>query len=99
MIFKPLVDEIPCFGAVSFSLREKVNQLLLQLIGFIIVGKSINLFKCLCQLVTLQKKMNFTLKVVGGDISAIPGLASAIEVEEFPFSNYFLRFGQFCIIV
>ncbi|XP_071696771.1 synaptotagmin-5-like isoform X2 [Rutidosis leptorrhynchoides] len=48
LIFKPLVNEFPCFGAVSFSLREK-------------------------------KKMDFTLKVVGGDISAIPGVADALE--------------------
>lgn len=25
LIFKPLADEFPCFGAVCFSLREKVN--------------------------------------------------------------------------
>ncbi|KAI3827411.1 hypothetical protein L1987_01484 [Smallanthus sonchifolius] len=48
LIFKPLVPEFPCFGAVSFSLRHK-------------------------------KKMDFTLKVVGGDISAIPGVADALE--------------------
>ncbi|KAL9666829.1 hypothetical protein QQ045_001172 [Rhodiola kirilowii] len=48
LIFKPLVDEFPCFGAVSYSLRQK-------------------------------KKLDFTLKVVGGDISNIPGLADAIE--------------------
>ncbi|CAN6883636.1 unnamed protein product [Brassica oleracea] len=48
LIFRPLVDEFPCFGAVSVSLREK-------------------------------KKLDFTLKVVGGDISAIPGLSDAIE--------------------
>ncbi|XP_022143060.1 synaptotagmin-5 [Momordica charantia] len=48
LIFKPLVDEFPCFGAVCFSLRQK-------------------------------KKLDFTLKVVGGDISAIPGLYSSIE--------------------
>ncbi|KAM0020925.1 putative C2 domain, synaptotagmin-like mitochondrial-lipid-binding domain, C2 domain superfamily [Helianthus debilis subsp. tardiflorus] len=48
LIFKPLVNVFPCFGAVSFSLREK-------------------------------KKMDFTLKVVGGDISAIPGVADALE--------------------
>ncbi|KAI4379502.1 hypothetical protein MLD38_005787 [Melastoma candidum] len=48
LIFKPLVDEFPCFGAVSYSLREK-------------------------------KKLDFTLKVVGGDMSAIPGVSSAIE--------------------
>nr|KAJ0196928.1 hypothetical protein LSAT_V11C700360470 [Lactuca sativa] len=48
LIFKPLVPEFPCFGAVSFSLRQK-------------------------------KKMDFTLKVVGGDISAIPGVADALE--------------------
>ncbi|KAK3007421.1 hypothetical protein RJ639_015194 [Escallonia herrerae] len=40
LIFKPLVDEFPCFGA---------------------------------------KKLDFTLKVIGGDISAIPGLSGAIE--------------------
>nr|XP_043622708.1 synaptotagmin-5-like [Erigeron canadensis] len=48
LIFKPLVNKFPCFGAVSFSLREK-------------------------------KKMDYTLKVVGGDISAIPGIADALE--------------------
>ncbi|GAU11903.1 hypothetical protein TSUD_195260 [Trifolium subterraneum] len=48
LIFKPLVNEFPGFGAVSYSLRQK-------------------------------KKLDFTLKVVGGDISAIPGLYDAIE--------------------
>ncbi|KAL5559763.1 hypothetical protein UlMin_035974, partial [Ulmus minor] len=48
LIFKPLVDEFPCFGAVSYSLREK-------------------------------KKLDFTLKVVGGDLSTIPGISDAIE--------------------
>lgn len=28
----------------------------------------------------LQKKLDFTLKVIGGDISTIPGLSDAIEV-------------------
>ncbi|MBA0795922.1 hypothetical protein Gohar_006745 [Gossypium harknessii] len=49
LIFKPLVNEFPCFGAVCYSLRKK-------------------------------KKLDFTLKVIGGDISTIPGLADAIEV-------------------
>ncbi|KAH9760587.1 Synaptotagmin-4 [Citrus sinensis] len=48
LIFKPLVDEFPCFGAVAYSLREK-------------------------------KDLDFTLKVVGGDISSIPGISDAIE--------------------
>ncbi|KOM32982.1 hypothetical protein LR48_Vigan01g253800 [Vigna angularis] len=48
LIFKPLVDEFPGFGAISYSLRQK-------------------------------KKLDFTLKVIGGDISAIPGLYDAIE--------------------
>jgi len=26
IIFKPLVDEFPCFGALSYSLREKVHH-------------------------------------------------------------------------
>ncbi|KAF6173826.1 hypothetical protein GIB67_003827 [Kingdonia uniflora] len=48
LIFKPLVEEFPCVGAISYSLREK-------------------------------KKLDFTLKVVDGDLSSIPGLADAIE--------------------
>ncbi|KAJ4850005.1 Synaptotagmin-4 [Turnera subulata] len=48
LIFKPLVEEFPGFGAVSYSLREK-------------------------------KQLDFTLKVIGGDISAIPGISEAIE--------------------
>ncbi|GAB4828233.1 Synaptotagmin-5 [Ancistrocladus abbreviatus] len=48
LIFKPLVEEFPGFGAVSYSLREK-------------------------------KKLDLTLKVIGGDISTIPGLSDAIE--------------------
>ncbi|KAF6158107.1 hypothetical protein GIB67_014901 [Kingdonia uniflora] len=57
LIFKPLIEEIPCVGAVSYSLREK-------------------------------KKLDFTLKVVGGDLSSIPGLADAIEVcTELPIMN------------
>ncbi|KAK1370183.1 Synaptotagmin-4 [Heracleum sosnowskyi] len=47
-LFKPLVDEIPCFGAISFSLRENRN-------------------------------LDFKLKVIGGDISTIPGISEAIE--------------------
>lgn len=48
LIFKPLVNEFPGFGAVCYSLRQK-------------------------------KKLDFTLKVIGGDISTIPGLYDAIE--------------------
>ncbi|CAN0918579.1 SYT5 [Linum grandiflorum] len=48
LIFKPLVEELPCFGAVCYSLRQK-------------------------------KKFDFKLKVIGGDISSIPGLSGALE--------------------
>ncbi|KAM0914691.1 hypothetical protein ACQ4PT_011341 [Festuca glaucescens] len=48
LIFRPLVEELPCFGAVCFSLRKK-------------------------------KKLDFKLKVIGGDISAIPGISAALE--------------------
>ncbi|KAF3320271.1 hypothetical protein FCM35_KLT22127 [Carex littledalei] len=48
LIFKPLVDQLPCFGAVCFSLREK-------------------------------KKLDFKLKVIGGDLSSLPGVSDAIE--------------------
>uniref|UniRef100_A0A1J3GTE7 Synaptotagmin-4 n=1 Tax=Noccaea caerulescens TaxID=107243 RepID=A0A1J3GTE7_NOCCA len=48
LIFKPLVDEFPCFGALSYSLREK-------------------------------KGLDFTLKVIGGDLTSIPGISDAIQ--------------------
>ncbi|KAK6945161.1 C2 domain [Dillenia turbinata] len=48
LIFKPLVEELPCFGAICYSLRQK-------------------------------KKLDFRLKVVGGEISSIPGISDAIE--------------------
>ncbi|CAL5349687.1 unnamed protein product [Camellia sinensis] len=48
LIFKPLVDEFPYFGAVCYSLMEKKN-------------------------------MDFTLKVVGGELSAILEISDAIE--------------------
>ncbi|XP_010234564.1 synaptotagmin-5 [Brachypodium distachyon] len=48
LVFKPLVSELPCFGAVCVSLREK-------------------------------SKVDFTLKVVGGEMTAIPGISDAIE--------------------
>ncbi|RVW65296.1 Synaptotagmin-5 [Vitis vinifera] len=48
LIFKPMVEDFPCFGAVCYSLREKKN-------------------------------LDFKLKVVGGDITALPGISDAIE--------------------
>ena len=29
IVFKPLAEEFPCFGAVSYSLREKVSFMML----------------------------------------------------------------------
>ncbi|XP_066391298.1 synaptotagmin-5-like [Miscanthus floridulus] len=48
LVFKPLVAEFPCFGAVCCSLREK-------------------------------SKVELTLKVIGGEMTAIPGISDAIE--------------------
>jgi len=48
LVFKPLVAEFPCFGAVCCSLRDK-------------------------------SKVEFTLKVIGGEMTAIPGISDAIE--------------------
>ncbi|CAI0389044.1 unnamed protein product [Linum tenue] len=49
LIFKPLVEELPCFGAVCYSV------------------------------LVVQKKFDFKLKVIGGDITSIPGLSGALE--------------------
>uniref|UniRef100_A0A7N0VMC2 Uncharacterized protein n=1 Tax=Kalanchoe fedtschenkoi TaxID=63787 RepID=A0A7N0VMC2_KALFE len=48
LIFRPLADDFPCFGAVVYSLRHK-------------------------------KQLDFRLKIVGGDISSLPGVSDAIE--------------------
>ncbi|XP_073106873.1 synaptotagmin-5-like isoform X2 [Elaeis guineensis] len=48
LIFKPLVEELPCFGAISYSLREK-------------------------------KYLDYTLRVIGGEMSSIPGISGAIK--------------------
>ncbi|XP_024382750.1 synaptotagmin-5 isoform X4 [Physcomitrium patens] len=47
-IFKPLVDELPGFGAFTLSIRK-------------------------------MKKFDFTLKVVGGDVSSIPGVTEKLN--------------------
>lgn len=73
LIFKPLVDDFPCFGAVCFSLREKVKFIHSFL-------HTHNLFVNLRNLQYLQRNLDFTLKVIGGDLSSIPGLSDAIEV-------------------
>ncbi|KAJ7286716.1 hypothetical protein O6H91_Y320000 [Diphasiastrum complanatum] len=49
LVFKPLVKELPCFGAIMCSLR-------------------------------VQKKFDFKLKAVGGEIVSIPGLAGILDV-------------------
>ncbi|KAG1327896.1 Synaptotagmin-5 [Cocos nucifera] len=48
LIFKPLVEELPCFGAISYSLREK-------------------------------KYLDYTLRVISGEMSSIPGISGAIK--------------------
>ncbi|KAG8046972.1 hypothetical protein GUJ93_ZPchr0008g11998 [Zizania palustris] len=48
LVFRPLVAELPCFGAVCCSLREK-------------------------------SKVDFILKIIGGEMTAIPGISDAIE--------------------
>ncbi|MQM08038.1 hypothetical protein Taro_040885, partial [Colocasia esculenta] len=69
LIFRPLVDQFPCFGAVSYSLRHKVH------------GLSCESETCILFMLSyyVLKKLDFTLKVVGGELSSIPGISDAIE--------------------
>lgn len=39
-------------------------------------------FDVICYVFLLQKNLDFKLKVVGGDITAVPGISDAIEVRE-----------------
>jgi hypothetical protein len=43
LIFKPLVNEFPAFGAVLFSLREKVSYIVLEIM--LILGENEEYFK------------------------------------------------------
>lgn len=46
-------------------------------------------FFCSMRIITfhmlLQKDLDFTLKVIGGELTAIPGISDAIEVQSFFF--------------
>jgi len=42
-----------------------------------------------------QKALDFTLKVIGGDISTLPGVSEAIEVQEDYFERQFCYFFDF----
>lgn len=76
LIFKPLVDIFPCFGAVCFSLREKVK---FSTNILCVILRNLLFFECINSLFW-QRNLDFTLKVIGGDLSSIPGISDAIEV-------------------
>ncbi|KAG0592509.1 hypothetical protein KC19_1G258200 [Ceratodon purpureus] len=48
-IFKPLLDELPGFGAITYSIRK-------------------------------QRKFDFVVKIIGGEISSVPGVAEKLQV-------------------
>lgn len=99
-MFKPLVEEFPCFGAVSYSLREKVwycspwatTSIEIHSKAFEPIKSGSSQTSHMIWLYpdfNWQQKLDFTLKVVGGDISSIPGVSDAIEVCAF-FYCFFL---------
>lgn len=80
LIFRPLGEEIPCFGAVAYSLREKVRCFFLYIMIFLLLNLKWKDLLVRTLFIYLQKDLNFTLKVIGGDLSSIPGISEAIEV-------------------
>ena len=76
LIFKPLVEELPCFGAVCFSLRKKVSSFYFFSYDY---SRCFPLISWVFHK-SFQKKLDFRLKVIGGEISAIPGISDALEV-------------------
>jgi len=45
-----------------------------------------------------QKDLDFTLKVIGGDLSALPGISDAIEVQSISCLWYFCHSFDFCYV-
>lgn len=84
LIFRPLVEELPCFGAVCFSLRKKV-LFPIYLFSFSLIIQVVSSFISFLPLKSSQKKLDFRLKVIGGEISAIPGISDALEVWQYIF--------------
>lgn len=78
---KPLVPTFPCFSKIVVSLLEKVSKMQ-SLRDWIIsnwVGEQQLIFHSF-HLQFFQPKVDFGLKVMGGDIMSIPGLYRYIQV-------------------
>lgn len=80
LIFKPLVEELPCFGAVCYSLRQKVSSFYPFSSDYLACFALVSFFS---NHVACQKKLDFRLKVIGGEISAVPGISDALEVWQY----------------
>lgn len=63
-----------CLKHLPIRISTKTLYLMQPHVMFLIISENFN----------LQKKLDFTLKVIGGDISTIPGLYDAIEVRITP---------------
>lgn len=74
-MFKPLVNEIPGFGAVVYSLRELVSTF------YLLMNIEDQLIQQLTSLIYgTQEKLDFRLKLVGGEVTAVPGIDKIIMV-------------------
>lgn len=85
-----LADEIPCISAVVVSLLSEVNiffKLIFEIIELISCVRywinyltTVNYLQFPIVLDQPKPKIDYTIKAVGGSLTAIPGLSDMIEV-------------------
>lgn len=72
IILRPFVPTFPCFSTIAISLMEKVRQSVKSFL--------IRYFVLKILVMWVQPRIDFGLRVMGGDIMAIPGLYQCVQV-------------------
>ncbi|KAL0426406.1 UNVERIFIED_CONTAM: Synaptotagmin-3 [Sesamum latifolium] len=86
MVLRPFVPTFPCFSSIAVSLMEKVNNSNISGSRFLISSEEL-LYSLDILFARLQPKIDFGLRVMGGDIMSIPGLYQLVQV---PFRTFSL---------
>ncbi|KAL0344639.1 UNVERIFIED_CONTAM: Synaptotagmin-3 [Sesamum radiatum] len=78
MFLRPFVPTFPCFSSIAISLMEKVNNSNISASRFLISSEEL-LYSLDLLFARLQPKIDFGLRVMGGDIMSIPGLYQLVQ--------------------
>ncbi|KAK4392160.1 Synaptotagmin-3 [Sesamum angolense] len=78
IVLRPFVPTFPCFSSIAVSLMEKVNNSNISDSRFLISSEEL-LHSLDILSARLQPKIDFGLRVMGGDIMSIPGLYQLVQ--------------------